>query len=48
MGSFVRAAEAVCLTQSAVSRHVRSLEEDFNAPSFDRSRRVPVPVTFAK
>lgn len=41
-GSFVRAAEAVCLTQSAVSLHVRSLEEDFNAPLFDRSRRVPV------
>lgn len=41
-GSFVRAAEAVCLTQSAVSLHVRSLEEDFNAPLFDRTRRVPV------
>ena len=41
-GSFARAAEAVCLTQSAVSLHVRSLEEDFNAPLFDRTRRVPV------
>lgn len=41
-GSFVRAAEAVCLTQSAVSLHVRSLEQDFNAPLFDRTRRVPV------
>jgi DNA-binding transcriptional LysR family regulator len=41
-GSFVRAAEAVCLTQSAVSLHVRSLEEDFNVPLFDRARRVPV------
>lgn len=41
-GSFVRAADAVCLTQSAVSLHVRSLEEDFNAPLFDRSKRVPV------
>lgn len=41
-GSFVRAAEAVCLTQSAVSLHVRALEQDFDAVLFDRSRRVPV------
>ncbi|MEQ9898283.1 LysR family transcriptional regulator [Pectobacterium punjabense] len=41
-GSFSRAAEAVCLTQSAVSLHVRALEEDFNTSLFDRSRRVPV------
>ncbi|GLY60155.1 LysR family transcriptional regulator [Pectobacterium carotovorum subsp. carotovorum] len=41
-GSFARAAEAVCLTQSAVSLHVRSLEEDFKVSLFDRSRRVPV------
>lgn len=41
-GSFARAAEAVHLTQSAVSLHVRSLEEEFNAPLFDRSRRLPV------
>ena len=41
-GSFVRAADAVHLTQSAVSLHVRSLEEDFNALLFDRSRRLPV------
>lgn len=41
-GSFARAAEAVHLTQSAVSLHVRSLEEEFNALLFDRSRRLPV------
>lgn len=41
-GSFARAAEAVHLTQSAVSLHVRSLEEEFNAVLFDRSRRLPV------
>ncbi|PXF29449.1 LysR family transcriptional regulator [Pokkaliibacter plantistimulans] len=41
-GSFARAADVVCLTQSAVSLHVRSLEEDFNAQLFDRSKRVPV------
>lgn len=41
-GTFVRAAEAVHLTQSAVSLHIRSLEEEFSAPLFDRSRRVPV------
>lgn len=41
-GSFARAAEAVHLTQSAVSLHVRGLEEEFNSPLFDRSRRLPV------
>ncbi|WP_333983565.1 LysR substrate-binding domain-containing protein [Ectopseudomonas khazarica] len=41
-GSFARAAEAVHLTQSAVSLHVRSLEEEFNAPLFDRSKRLAV------
>ena len=41
-GSFVRAAEAVHLTQSAVSLQVKSLEDDFNTRLFDRSRRVPV------
>ncbi len=41
-GSFVRAAEAVHLTQSAVSLHIRALEEAFNASLFDRSRRIPV------
>jgi len=41
-GSFVRAAEAVHLTQSAVSLHVRALEQDFDAVLFDRSRRIPV------
>ncbi len=41
-GSFARAADAVHLTQSAVSLHVRGLEEEFNASLFDRSRRLPV------
>lgn len=41
-GSFVRAAEGVHLTQSAVSLHVRALEQDFDAVLFDRSKRVPV------
>jgi len=41
-GSFARAAEAVHLTQSAVSLHVRALEEEFNARLFDRSKRLPV------
>ena len=40
-GSFARAAEAVHLTQSAVSLHIRGLEEEFNAQLFDRSRRLP-------
>lgn len=41
-GSFARAAEAVHLTQSAVSLQIRGLEEEFNAQLFDRSRRLPV------
>lgn len=40
-GSFVRAAEAVFLTQSAVSLQVRQLEREFSAQLFDRSHRVP-------
>lgn len=45
-GSFAKAAEAVHLTQSAVSLHVRALEESFSAVLFDRSRRLPV-LTYA-
>lgn len=41
-GSFTRAADTVHLTQSAVSLHIKSLEEEFNAALFDRSRRLPV------
>ncbi len=40
-GSFVRAADAVFLTQSAVSLQVRQLEREFNTPLFDRSHRIP-------
>ncbi|PWC91127.1 LysR family transcriptional regulator [Azospirillum sp. TSO5] len=40
-GSFARAGEAVGLTQSAVSLQVKSLEEEFGAQLFDRSRRLP-------
>lgn len=41
-GSFARAADTVHLTQSAVSLHIKSLEEEFNASLFNRSRRSPV------
>lgn len=40
-GSFARAAQAVGLTQSAVSLQVKSLEEEFGVRLFDRSRRLP-------
>lgn len=40
-GSFARAGEVVGLTQSAVSLQVKSLEEEFGARLFDRSRRRP-------
>jgi DNA-binding transcriptional LysR family regulator len=38
-GTFARAADALGLTPSAVSLHVKSLEEEFRAELFDRSRR---------
>jgi len=41
-GTFARAADAVGLTQSAVSLHVRKLEQEFRATLFDRSHRHPV------
>lgn len=41
-GSFAGAGKAVGLTQSAVSLQVKALEEEFGAPLFDRSRRLPV------
>jgi DNA-binding transcriptional LysR family regulator len=40
-GSFIRAADALGLTPSAVSLHVKALEETFRAQLFDRSRRLP-------
>lgn len=41
-GSFGAAGAAVGLTQSAVSLQVKSLEAEFGAQLFDRSRRLPV------
>lgn len=41
-GTFARAADDVGLTQSAVSLHVKSLEAEFRASLFDRSRRQPM------
>ncbi|WP_226627606.1 LysR family transcriptional regulator [Alloyangia pacifica] len=37
-GNFTRAGEELALTQSAVSRHVRDLEEQIGKPLFDRLR----------
>ena len=38
-GSFSRAADELCVTQSAVSHQVRGLEAWFGAPLFERSRQ---------
>ena len=38
-GSFTRAAEELSITQSAVSRHIRTLEEHFACRLFQRSGR---------
>ncbi len=40
-GSFGAAAEAIHITQSAVSMQMRALEEEFRVELFDRSRRPP-------
>jgi DNA-binding transcriptional LysR family regulator len=40
--SFVGAADAIGLTQSAVSLHVKALEEELNARLFDRDTRPPL------
>jgi DNA-binding transcriptional LysR family regulator len=41
-GTFARAADAIGLTQSAVSLHVKALEQEFGALLFDRTHRQPV------
>ena len=38
-GSFSRAAEAVCLTQPALSRSIQTLEDELGQPLFDRLGR---------
>jgi DNA-binding transcriptional LysR family regulator len=40
-GSFSRAADVVCRTQPAVSIAIRRLEEEIQAPLFDRSQKTP-------
>lgn len=41
-GTFAGAADALGLTQSAVSLHVKALEQEFRTRLFDRSRKRPV------
>ncbi len=41
-GGFAAAGEAIGLTQSAVSLHVKALEDRFDATLFDRSKRPPL------
>ncbi|MGB7971441.1 MAG: LysR family transcriptional regulator [Candidatus Deferrimicrobiaceae bacterium] len=42
-GSFSRAAETLCISQSAVSRRIRFLEEQYGFPLIDRSNPSPQP-----
>jgi DNA-binding transcriptional LysR family regulator len=42
-GSFSKAAESLCVTQSAVSRRIQNLEEQYGYPLLDRSGPVLVP-----
>lgn len=41
--SLTKAAERLCLTQSAVSRRIQHLEESLGATLFDRTSRPPLP-----
>jgi len=41
--SLTKAAEALCITQSAVSRRIQHLEDVLNVSLFDRTTRPPVP-----
>ncbi|MGV8918635.1 MAG: LysR family transcriptional regulator [Pseudomonas sp.] len=45
--SLTRAAEALCLTQSAVSRRIQHLEESLDANLFDRTSRPPKATALA-
>lgn len=38
-GGFMQTALELDISQSAISKHIRALEEELNAPLFDRSRR---------
>ena len=44
--SFTRAADELSITQSAVSRHIRTLEEHFACRLFQRSGRNLQPVSY--
>ena len=46
-GSFTRAADALYLSQSTVSSHIRGLEETLGTPLFDRSAKRKVALTEA-
>jgi DNA-binding transcriptional LysR family regulator len=41
--SFTRAAQALCLTQPGISKHIRQLEEDVGVALFDRLGKKVVP-----
>src|SRR5476649_1191398 len=45
--SLTRAADALSLTQSAVSRRIQHLEEVLGAELFDRNSRPPIPTALA-
>jgi DNA-binding transcriptional LysR family regulator len=46
--SLTKAAEALCITQSAVSRRIQHLEESLGVSLFDRSTRPPSPTAMGQ
>ncbi|WP_218182719.1 LysR family transcriptional regulator [Pseudomonas gingeri] len=46
--SLTRAAETLCLTQSAVSRRIQHLEQSLGVTLFDRTSRPPVPTAMGQ
>ena len=47
-GGFSRAAEALCLTQPAISDQVRKLEEEYDVLLFDRKKKQVTVTAFGK
>lgn len=48
VGNYMEAADILFISQSTLSRHIKSIEEDLGAPLFDRTTRKVVINDFGK